>query len=275
MPFPPTGRHSYLKRTYNISLEEYNTLLEDANFSCMICKLHENEHNSALHVDHDHKSLGVRGILCTNCNTGLGHVKDDVNLVKAMINYINLWQNTEWEWINEEKFFFKRSFWNPEDFKKCSSCKQWRKVDLWFKTTNRSDRNYRQYRPYCKACNSSEMKRRDGKRRPKNLKEGETHLTIKRDYSDYESLRARKDSYYYTNFGITYEDYLKIFSIQNGKCFICHTQSDSKTLAVDHCHTTAKVRGLLCMSCNIALGMFKENVEIMEKIIEYLKEDRK
>lgn len=42
-------------------------------------------------------------------------------------------------------------------------------------------------------------------------------------------------------------------------------------LSIDHCHTTGKVRGLLCRQCNIALGKFKEDVTILQSAIAYLK----
>jgi hypothetical protein len=43
-------------------------------------------------------------------------------------------------------------------------------------------------------------------------------------------------------------------------------------LAVDHCHTTGKIRGLLCSKCNPALGAFNDNIEILNSAIKYLKE---
>jgi len=42
-------------------------------------------------------------------------------------------------------------------------------------------------------------------------------------------------------------------------------------LAVDHCHDTNKVRGLLCKNCNTAIGLLKENLETMTKALEYVK----
>lgn len=73
-----------------------------------------------------------------------------------------------------------------------------------------------------------------------------------------------------------YEDYL---ISQNYKCAICKQEEkaiDIRTgqiyeLAVDHCHKTGKVRGLLCSSCNQGLGMFKDNIEYLREAIEYLK----
>lgn len=75
-------------------------------------------------------------------------------------------------------------------------------------------------------------------------------------------------------YNLTEEEYQKIFLEQAGKCAICNKEF-SKTPQVDHCHSTQKVRGLLCWSCNILLGMVEKgltkNENLLKKIIEYLK----
>ena len=58
-------------------------------------------------------------------------------------------------------------------------------------------------------------------------------------------------------FGIDMEKYQAMFLSQNGKCALCGKES-SRTLHVDHCHKTGKVRGLLCGPCNLALGIVEE-----------------
>jgi hypothetical protein len=55
---------------------------------------------------------------------------------------------------------------------------------------------------------------------------------------------------------------------QGGKCAIC--QRPSK-LCLDHSHTTNEVRGLLCRSCNRLLGRINDNVELLEKTVQYLR----
>ena len=78
------------------------------------------------------------------------------------------------------------------------------------------------------------------------------------------------------NFGIGLHEYGKMLVSQNGKCAICKQEETEKrngnikSLAVDHNHSTGKVRGLLCSSCNTALGKFKEDVEILKNAISYL-----
>lgn len=88
-----------------------------------------------------------------------------------------------------------------------------------------------------------------------------------------------KDHALRKNFGITLEQYNKMFNEQGGCCKICNNPETAifkKTgatimLAVDHCHKTGKVRGLLCGRCNPALGAFNDDIEILESAIDYLR----
>lgn len=74
------------------------------------------------------------------------------------------------------------------------------------------------------------------------------------------------------DFGITLEEYDQMFKNQGGLCAICYKpDSAGKRLSVDHCHTTRKVRGLLCGNCNRALGLFKDSLDRIRKAIKYLK----
>ena len=76
---------------------------------------------------------------------------------------------------------------------------------------------------------------------------------------------------------LTLEEYLLMVEKQQGCCKICSKHVSSligkKTrLCVDHCHTTGKVRGLLCEPCNTLLGMAKDNTQILQSAIAYLME---
>jgi hypothetical protein len=71
-------------------------------------------------------------------------------------------------------------------------------------------------------------------------------------------------------YGLTETDYLKLISDQGGKCAICPTILSETRICVDHCHTTGKIRGLLCMNCNTGLGHFKDNTELLNSAIQYL-----
>lgn len=71
--------------------------------------------------------------------------------------------------------------------------------------------------------------------------------------------------------GLTLIEYENMVQNQKGRCAICG-EVPSKRLVVDHDHRTGKIRKLLCDYCNIGLGHVKDNIEILENMIEYLKQ---
>jgi hypothetical protein len=71
-------------------------------------------------------------------------------------------------------------------------------------------------------------------------------------------------------YGISLEEYEKLFENQNGVCAICLNPPGNKMLSVDHCHNSGKIRGLLCHTCNSGIGMFKENKTFIKRAWEYL-----
>lgn len=75
--------------------------------------------------------------------------------------------------------------------------------------------------------------------------------------------------------GISYEEYLNLQQNQSYKCKICGIGDDQNnmSLVVDHCHTSGKIRGLLCSNCNRGIGMLQDNVDVLQKAIDYLKEN--
>jgi len=60
------------------------------------------------------------------------------------------------------------------------------------------------------------------------------------------------------------------------ECEICGktVTENKKDLAIDHCHTTGKIRGVLCDSCNLGLGKFKDDLTLLSAAVEYLKKYR-
>ena len=72
-------------------------------------------------------------------------------------------------------------------------------------------------------------------------------------------------------YGITQEQFDQMLLEQNNKCKICSNNfKSSKDTHIDHCHGTNKVRGLLCNGCNMALGQFMDNTDILDNAIKYL-----
>jgi len=84
----------------------------------------------------------------------------------------------------------------------------------------------------------------------------------------HESLLRRK-SHLKRGFNLTLEEYDKLSA--NG-CNICGVMSEAngRRLAVDHCHTTGLVRGVLCRRCNQSIGQFENNPELLLSAVRYL-----
>lgn len=73
-------------------------------------------------------------------------------------------------------------------------------------------------------------------------------------------------------FNMTVDDYMAMYEKQEGKCMICGAVENGKrkNFCIDHDHATGKVRGLLCHNCNVAIGLMKDNTDLLKKAAEYL-----
>ena len=131
------------------------------------------------------------------------------------------------------------------DVKTCYACKETKPVSEFY----RSNKTY--YQKECKACN------RERKYRWHQTEEGKLS-------SANTKLKRR--------FGITMDDYQAMLDSQGGQCLICGTTESylGHRLAVDHCHTTGKIRGLLCKGCNVGLGNFNDRPELLRNAAAYL-----
>ena len=92
-------------------------------------------------------------------------------------------------------------------------------------------------------------------------------------FMDKKSPEYQRNAMLKTTYGITLEDYNQMLRDQDGLCAICRNPPSGKQpwLHVDHDHETDQVRKLLCFSCNIGLGSFKDNPEFLEKAAGYLR----
>lgn len=79
-------------------------------------------------------------------------------------------------------------------------------------------------------------------------------------------------------YGLSANDYKLLYEKQNGVCAICgkpeiakNNTGTTRLLSIDHDHQTGKVRGLLCMSCNIFLGHLEKNAKYISKALIYAK----
>ena len=85
----PDKRYAHIKRTYSIDKKQYEAMLSNQNNHCAICggpfrSFHDT------HVDHDHATGSVRGILCFKCNVLLGNCNDSVRILNRAIEYLGV-----------------------------------------------------------------------------------------------------------------------------------------------------------------------------------------
>jgi protein-arginine kinase activator protein McsA len=88
--FKAQTKKSRLKLQYNLSVEAHNKMLESQKYRCKICNTpFDNSNNiTSDRVDHCHKTGRIRGLLCGNCNLGLGNFKDNIESMKSAILYL-------------------------------------------------------------------------------------------------------------------------------------------------------------------------------------------
>lgn len=102
-----------------------------------------------------------------------------------------------------------------------------------------------------------------------------------------EILQYKRDSYcpvakknydLQKKYGITLDDFMGMYEHQNGCCKVCKqavekfstSKQKQDAAVVDHCHVTGKVRGLLCQTCNRALGLLNDDLQLIRRLAEYL-----
>ena len=74
-----------------------------------------------------------------------------------------------------------------------------------------------------------------------------------------------------TLYNITPEEYDRMMAEQGGVCGICSGTQEGKALAVDHCHTTGAIRGLLCENCYVGIGKLNDDPVLLEKAMRWIK----
>lgn len=77
-----------IKKRYNIDVSDYDKLLEEQGNACAICETTEPQGQGRFHIDHNHSTGEVRGLLCHNCNLGIGQLQDDPVILAEAIKYL-------------------------------------------------------------------------------------------------------------------------------------------------------------------------------------------
>lgn len=169
--------------------------------------------------------------------------------------------NKQWREKYPEKMKAAKDRWRANNKEKeAATKKQWCEAN--------PDRVKLQKQRY-REKNRENIRAWDKEFRLQNLEERRASQKRYRD-SNPEKMKNAKLRYAY---GITLAEYNKMREVQSDSCAVCkrHESELSKKLVVDHCHTTGKIRKLLCSPCNVRLGVL-ENKEFVEMATAYLKE---
>lgn len=134
-------------------------------------------------------------------------------------------------------------------FKRCTKCGKHKELSSFYK--GRSE---------CKECGAEY----------KLLAKESGKLEVWRKNSDKNRRKSKREFELQKKYGLTPEQYEDLLNRQNGCCAICK-QKPKTYICVDHCHTSKRVRGLLCSTCNTALGLLNDNLELLENAIQYLR----
>ena len=123
--------------------------------------------------------------------------------------------------------------------------------------------------------NKEKIKEQDKKRYEQNKElQAEKYKNFRKQNPDF--VRERNKGYYFKKkYGITTQQLAEMWASQDGKCGNTGCMDvlvrGKAGFAVDHCHQTGKIRGLLCMRCNVSLGNVKDNTTKLFGLIKYLK----
>ncbi len=124
------------------------------------------------------------------------------------------------------------------------------------------------YRPTCRACCNVDQREKHTKPEVKAKRLAATRTwtaaNAERSRLSHENSRLKRA------YGISLEDYTAMLLKQGGVCAICEGACTSGRLSVDHCHNTGRVRGLLCRTCNTAIGLLDDSPTLVAVALKYL-----
>lgn len=143
---------------------------------------------------------------------------------------------------------------------RCKTCIRSAKLEFWQKNKDRV--NAKRRSEYWRDPIASRAKKN-------NARNAEKDNARQKRYRKEKPLKFKRYALK-RDFGIELEEYEKMLQHQNGACKICKYSNGNKKLAVDHDHKTGKIRGLLCQSCNLGLGHFKDDQELLQLASLYL-----
>jgi Autographiviridae endonuclease VII len=163
--------------------------------------------------------------------------------------------------------------------KRCPRCEETLSADAFYSCPSTRDG----LSGYCKVCSRAkgvedwrtaspeklEARRRKERERARMRAATDPEYHAQRREWYHANKDRSRESSYRSRYGITIADYEKMLMAQGGGCAICRS-TPTTVLSVDHCHETGVVRGLLCTSCNSALGALGDSPAGLRRALDYL-----
>lgn len=189
--------------------------------------------------------------ICRICGREFETTTAATSICSSKCNGINISANAEKRIVSNLK----------TGVKKCSKCGVVKSLGEFYNVKGRPGVS-----SWCKKCKLDQ-----NKKYAKNPEVAARKKLWKKKYNlgtkDLRKFNRMKNLY-----GLSFDEYMRMVESQGGKCAICGKKlSGVRGVNIDHCHKTGKVRGLLCRSCNLGLGFFRDNNDILDKAIQYLK----
>ena len=165
---------------------------------------------------------------------------------------------------------FVPSYWLRNGGTLCRDCQRLtgKKICPRCKTEKNLSEFHKQYEEYCCWCKICQKETRH-----KHYLANRNKIAVQRkEYvrRNRNKIKARQRRWNWKRLcNVTPEEVRECRIKQNNRCAICQ---EERVLKVDHCHVTKRFRGLLCHSCNVSLGHFQDNPDILMRAIQYLTE---
>lgn len=153
------------------------------------------------------------------------------------------------------RYVMEKSKMIDKKSKKCSSCQK----DLSLENFPPDSKGIAGRHNYCYTCH--------------NIKQREKYQTEKQGNTSWyqQRLKKQRTNFILKTYGITSEQYDRLVEVQNNRCSLCYTEfSDKNKPRLDHNHVTGKLRGMLCNTCNLGLGLIENTPNFYQRVMRYL-----
>lgn len=209
-----------------------------------------------------HKDRGKRDTTCKECWNAWGRVQ---RAAKRNGEPVPTWQPQVW-------FTLLGEHGGEVQARRCNKCGEIKPLSEFHPRRGKAKDPCRSM---CKACHAAEFQQRkqDAEWHENHLATRRARRKVRPDRMNWSEERKLLDTRrgVVRVRGITIADYDALFEEQNGVCAICGGTNNTKALAIDHDHETGYIRGLLCDCCNLGIGHFRDNIELLRNAIRYLK----